>query len=117
MLLPTAAALALSGCASSAAPGPDPSPGGVGFDDVQSATIQIEAVGTFVSPEGGYEAAGRGSGFVISDEGLAITNNHVVVGAGTLKVWLRRRHLADAQRQGARIVGMPRPGGHPAAEG
>ncbi len=63
--------------------------GTVDFDGVQSATIQIEAVGTFVDPsEGGYEAAGRGSGFVIDESGIAVTNNHVVVGAGTLKVWL-----------------------------
>ena len=57
---------------------------------LQSAVIQIQAQGTFVEP-GTLEAsetAGRGSGFLIDPSGIAVTNNHVVVGAGTLKVWL-----------------------------
>jgi len=77
--------IVLSGCAGGIG-GPAP----VGFEKLQSAVIQIQAQGTFVEP-GTLEAsetAGRGSGFLIDPSGIAVTNNHVVVGAGTLKVWL-----------------------------
>lgn len=78
--------------------------GAVDFDGVQSATIQIEAVGTFVDPsEGGYEAAGRGSGFLIDDSGIAVTNNHVVTGAGTIKVW---RGGDTSEEIGAKVLGV-----------
>lgn len=83
----TAATFALSGCFGlSVSSGPAP----VNFKGVQSATIQIQAQGTFVEPGtiDPAESAARGSGFIIDPSGIALTNNHVVVGAGTLKVWL-----------------------------
>lgn len=59
-------------------------------DDVQSATVQIVARGTFVDPEFGLQAdaAGSGSGFIIDPSGIAVTNNHVVTGAATLEVFV-----------------------------
>jgi serine protease Do len=60
------------------------------LDGIQAATIQIQSEGTFVDPQVGLmvNAAGRGSGFLISADGLAITNNHVVTGAALLRVWV-----------------------------
>jgi serine protease Do len=68
-----------------------PSSGAVaGLEDVQNATILIEAQGTFIDPEFGMmvNAAGTGSGFIIDPSGIAVTNNHVVTGAALIKVWL-----------------------------
>lgn len=62
----------------------------VAFDGVQPATIQLEAQGTFIE-QGTLDASeslGRGSGFFISPDGVAVTNNHVVTGAGTLKIYI-----------------------------
>ncbi|MDX9993368.1 MAG: S1C family serine protease [Anaerolineales bacterium] len=79
-------------------------PGGSGIsnlDNVKNAVIQIEAVGTFIDPQVGLvvNSAGRGSGFIIDPSGLAVTNNHVVTGAATLKVWI------NGEQRNARVLG------------
>ena len=67
--------------------------GGVSYDGknsaaVQSATVQFAGQGTFIEPDtvDPAEYQWSGSGFFISPDGFAVTNNHVVTGAGTLSV-------------------------------
>ena len=74
------------------------------LDQVKSATIQIEAQGTFIDPEFGLLAnvAGQGSGFIIEPSGIAITNNHVVAGAALLQVWVG----GESDPLNARVLGV-----------
>jgi len=74
------------------------------LEQVKKATVQIEAQGTFVDPQVGtiYNAAGRGTGFIIDPAGLAVTNNHVVTGAALLKVWVG----GESEPRSAKVLGV-----------
>ncbi len=58
------------------------------ISDAEPSVVKIAAEGTFIDPEVGEQrnSAGVGSGVVVSDDGLVITNNHVVTGAALLRV-------------------------------
>ncbi len=74
------------------------------IENVKKATVQIEAQGSFIDPQLGqlFNAAGRGSGFIIDPSGIAVTNNHVVTGAALLKVWVG----GETTPRNARILGV-----------
>ena len=74
------------------------------LDGVQSAVIRIETQGTFIDPQVGQvsNAAGGGTGFIINEEGIAITNNHVVTGAALLKVYV----AGEDEPRNAQILGV-----------
>jgi serine protease Do len=74
------------------------------LQDVKSATVQIEAAGSFVHPEFGQvqNVAGAGSGFIIDPSGIAVTNNHVVTGAALLRVYVG----GETEPRNAKILGV-----------
>ncbi|REK18988.1 MAG: serine protease [Actinobacteria bacterium] len=59
------------------------------LQDVRGAVVRITAEGTFEYPTGtSYNEVGSGSGFFITGDGLIVTNNHVVAGAGLIQVYV-----------------------------
>ncbi len=74
------------------------------LDQVEEATVRIVASGSFVDPDFGQQnnVAGSGSGFFISSDGIAITNNHVVTGAAFLDVYV----YGDDKPHNARVLGV-----------
>jgi serine protease Do len=105
-LAPTATPAATSTPRPSATPEPTPTPAleVSSLDEVRRATLRIEAQGTFVDPEFGLQmnVPGSGSGFIIDESGIAVTNNHVVTGAAFLEVWVE----GESEPRNAKILGV-----------
>jgi serine protease Do len=74
------------------------------LDDVKRATVRIEAQGSFVEPEAGLQlnVPGSGSGFIVDESGIAVTNNHVVTGAAFLKVYVN----GEDEPRNAKVLGV-----------
>ncbi len=56
------------------------------LQDAANGVVFIVGAGEYVEPEGATIASHTGTGFIIDDSGLAVTNNHVVAGAAFLEV-------------------------------
>ena len=74
------------------------------LERIRAATVRVSARGTFVDPFGGVQAnvPGSGSAFIIDQSGIAVTNNHVVTGAGILNVYVGD----ETDPRNARVIGV-----------
>ena len=74
------------------------------LEGVRNAVIRIEAQGSFDYPGEGtsYNEGSSGSGFFISPDGIAVTNNHVVTGAAFLQVHVE----GEDEPRNAKILGV-----------
>ena len=79
-----------------------PADGITSIEEIRPAVVQILAQGSFRDPLEGQQSGGwTGSGFVISSDGVVVTNNHVVTGAGAVKVVLE-----DGEEVPAQVLGV-----------
>lgn len=87
-ILVAVAALVLGACGGGDEEGSDTTEasGSTSLDAVKPATVQILAEGEIRDFEGASGFESTGSGFVVDPAGYVVTNNHVVTGAGSLKV-------------------------------
>jgi serine protease Do len=71
---------------------------------VEQSVVKITAEGTFIDPEVGEQrnSAGVGSGVIISEDGLVVTNNHVVTGAALLRVYVP----GESKPVNAKVLGV-----------
>jgi S1-C subfamily serine protease len=67
---------------------------------VSAAVAEAQPAVVHIEVRGGETPGGAGSGFLISPDGLLLTNSHVVHGAGELRVF-----LGDGRRLSADLVG------------
>ena len=83
-------------------PTPEPAVGSI--QDVAAATVKISAQGTFVPPLELTQtsSAGIGSGFLIDESGLMVTNNHVVAGAAIIEIYFD----GSTEPLNARLLGV-----------
>ena len=74
------------------------------LEDVKGATVRVVAQGTFIDPQVGVvvNAAGSGTGFIIDESGIVVTNNHVVTGAALLQVYVG----GEDEPRNAKILGV-----------
>ncbi len=73
------------------------------LNDAEKAVIRIEVLVYSQSPgEDPFYGEGRGTGFLIDSNGLAVTANHVVAGAESLRVWVS----GDPRPHSAQVIAL-----------